>query len=80
MVITSAKFSQITTKERLKELIDAGTDVDDYRKVDGYATRDYDDVLGTKVGDMYYLIHVTKGTVSAQPCGSNIIIDGMFKN
>ncbi len=80
VVITSAKFSEITTKERLKELIDAGTDVDDYRKVDGFATRTYNDVLGTKVGDEYFLLNVTKGTVSTPTCGTNIVIDGMFKN
>ncbi len=83
VLLTSAQYGSITTKERLKEVIDAANGVDDYRGVSASADGTYNDVLGTKVGDNYFLINVRKGTVvvvgTAPNTRTDITIEGNFK-
>jgi hypothetical protein len=76
---TSEEWKTITTLEILKVAIDAVPDLPVYDNVSAAAGKTYDDVLATKVGENYYLINVTKGTVTTGTAGTTIVIDGNYK-
>lgn len=80
VVLTSADWTSITTQEALADAVDSGTGVAEYTGVSAQASGTYDDVLATKVGSDYFLIHVTSATVTAgQACGTSIEITGEYK-
>jgi len=80
VILTSADWTSITTKEALQTAVDNGTAATQYDGVSVVSSNTYDDVLGTKNGANYYLIHVTNGTVTTPPCGTQIEITGGYKN
>lgn len=74
-------WTTITTKEDLMAAIDATEDLGDdgYRGVSAEANGTYDDVLGVKFGEEYFLLHITNGTVEVDPItGTTITITGMY--
>lgn len=60
--LTSAQWTSITTKEALKDAVDAGTSIADYRGIELNKTASYDVVLGVNKGGTYYIIHITNFT------------------
>jgi hypothetical protein len=78
--LTSGEWSSITTDVELAAAVDGGTDIADYRGVSATANGTYDDVLGVAYNGDYFLIHVTKGTVTTGGSGTTITIDGEYKN
>ncbi|GEM_PF-3576934 len=81
--LTAADWSNIETKEQLKEAVDKGTDIDQYSGVSATeASKTYDDVLAVNVkGEgVYYLIHITNSTVDSDTSGTTITIKGESKN
>ncbi|MEZ4929495.1 MAG: hypothetical protein R2777_05735 [Chitinophagales bacterium] len=79
VVLSSSQWSSLTTQEDLQAAIDAGTGVAQYTGVSSQQNGTYDDVLGTKNGSNYYLIHVTSGQVSTSGSGTTITITGNYK-
>ncbi|HYG37091.1 MAG TPA: hypothetical protein VD908_00665 [Cytophagales bacterium] len=80
VVLAAADWTSITTKEALKAKVDAAADVTDYRGVSAEASGSYNDVIATKKGDVYYLINITKATVTTPSAGTTIVITGNSKN
>ncbi|MGB1248569.1 MAG: hypothetical protein ACPG4Z_06755 [Chitinophagales bacterium] len=77
--LSSADWTSLTTVEDLTAAIDAATAITTYEEVSATGDDTYDDVLGTKVGTEYYLIHVTSSTSTFS--GSTVItVDGEYKN
>lgn len=77
----STYWDGITTKEELMAAVDAMEDLGDdgYRGVSAEANDDYDDVLGVKLGEEYFILHITNGTVEVDPVtGTTITITGMY--
>lgn len=80
VILSASDWSSITTQEDLVDAVDNGTGVTEYDGVSVTASGTYDDVLATKNGSNYYMLHVTSATVTAgQPCGTNIEITGEYK-
>jgi hypothetical protein len=75
----ASKFVKLTTapatKSALKTAVDNGTDIEQLKEfnVDA-ATTNYDVYLATKVGEEYFLIHVTKGEVTSSSAGTTITL------
>lgn len=76
--LTADDWTKIETKEQLKEAVDKGTDIAQYDGISATASKTYDEVLAVNVkGEgVYYLIHITKGTVDANASGTTITISG----
>jgi len=73
-------WDKVTTDVELDALFSDGGAaqvIRDYRGVSAWASHEYDDVIATYYEGFYYLIHVTKGTVSTK--GTNITIEGEWK-
>ncbi|MEX0811516.1 MAG: hypothetical protein WD048_04805 [Chitinophagales bacterium] len=79
VILTAAEWTSITTQEGLADAVDNGTGVTQYSDVSSQASASYDDVLATKNGSNYYLIHVTNGVVTTPACGTKIVITGEYK-
>ncbi len=80
VILTTAQWTSITTQEGLASVVDAGTAATSYDAVDitGTTGNDiYDDVIATKVGTSYYMLHVTDFNV---PSGVDRRIGGDYKN
>ncbi len=77
--LTSAQWTSITTQEDLATAVDAGTDMATWKEVDATANATYDVVLATKVGDEYYMMHVTNAT-SVFTTSTTVTITGESKN
>ena len=78
--VPSEKWDEITTESELDALFSEGgiaQPIKDYRGVSAWASHEYDDVIATYYEGFYYLIHITKGTVSTK--GTNITIEGEWK-
>ena len=67
----------ITDKAALFSDGGAAEPIRDYRGVSAWASHEYNDVIATCYDGFYYLIHITKGTVTTK--GTNIVIDGEVK-
>lgn len=83
VILSSGEWSSITTVEGLMSAVDNGTDVVDYRGVDVVqASSTYDDVIATKKGSDYYILHITSSTVvdKTSTCGYEVTINGEYKN
>jgi hypothetical protein len=79
--LTPAQWTSITNKEALKTAIDAATNIDKWEKVSATdASKTYDLALGTIKDNKYFLIHVTKSTVTVTDVGSTISITGHYKD
>jgi len=73
-------WTSITSVEALTAAVDAAEDMERWEKISVQASASYDLTLGTKVGDSYFLIHITNATVSAdQTIGTTITIVGEYK-
>lgn len=84
VVLSASDWTSITTQEDLVDAVDNGTGVTQYDGVSVTADDTYDDVLATKNGSNYYLIHVTAADVTANAtCGSStatkVEITGEYK-
>ena len=79
VILTSAQWTSIETKEDLAAAVEAGSDVDVYDNVSTDASATYDDVIATKVGSEYFIIHVTKATVTSDNSGTTVTITGESK-
>ncbi len=77
--LPSSSWTSITTDVALAAAVDAGTDMVDYRGVSSAANGTYDDVLGVLHNGVYYILHITKGTVTTGGSGTTITIDGESK-
>jgi len=80
---TADQWSKIETKEQLKEAVDKGTDITEYREVSVTdPSKTYDHVLAVDVkGEgVYYLIHVTSSKVVSETSGTTITINGQYKD
>ncbi len=80
VILTAADWTNITTKEDLAAAVEAGTDADVYDGVSTTASGTYDDVIATKVGNEYFLIHITSGDVQTGNAGTTVTITGQSKN
>ena len=80
VILSSADWTNITTKEALAAAVDNATGVEVYANVSAESDDNYDDVIATKVGTEYFLIHVTKGMVNSDQSGTTIEIQGESKN
>lgn len=81
VILSAAEWTSITTVEELMSAVTNGTGVDDYRGVSVTASGTYNDVLATRKGSEYYLLHVTSATVLVgQTCGTQITVMGESKN
>ncbi|GAB4332879.1 MAG: hypothetical protein OHK0038_08790 [Flammeovirgaceae bacterium] len=80
--LAATDYAAITTKEALKAKVDAGTDITgEYKKVKTDATADYNLVIATKKGDVYYILNIKKATVSTcDGGGTTISITGVSKS
>ncbi|MDH6356827.1 hypothetical protein [Parabacteroides sp. PF5-9] len=81
--LSAEDWSEIETKEQLKDAVDNGTDIEQYSGVSAIdASKTYDEVLAVDVkGEgVYYLIHITKSTVALELSGTTITITGESKN
>ncbi len=79
--LSAADWKGITTKEALKEAIDKASDMTSYTGINADKGQDYDIVLGTINKDVYYILHVTKTTLSTDTTiGTTIEIIGEYKN
>lgn len=79
VVLSASQWTTITTQEDLMDAVDNGTGVADYRGVSATANGSYDDVLATKNGSNYYLLHVTSSSVTSSAAGTTITINGEYK-
>lgn len=78
--VPSEKWDEITTEEELDALFSDGgaaSPIKDYRGVSAWSSHTYDDVIATWYDGYYYLIHITKATVTNK--GTNIVIEGEWK-
>lgn len=76
----SEAWTAITNQELLIAAIDAAADMDAYHEVSAEANKTYNDVIGTIVDGVYYMIHVTEGKVVAGgDAGTTITITGQYK-
>lgn len=80
VVLSASEWTSITTQEDLQLAVDNGTGVADYRGVSATANQTHDDVLATKNGNDYYLLHVTSSTVTSNTAGTTITINGQYKD
>ncbi len=76
VILNSNDWTDITTVEDLTTAIENGNDVNVYDNVSAEASANYDDVLGVKVGGIYYILHVTHGNVTTSSAGTTITITG----
>ena len=79
-IIPSEKWSEVVTESDLEALFSDGgvaNQTNKYMGVSAWASHTYDDVIGTFYGGYYYLIHITKATVTSK--GTNITIEGEYK-
>ncbi len=80
VMLSAGQWTSLTTDVELAAAITAGTDMTEYTGVSVTANNTYDDVLGVLNNGVYYLLHVTKGTVTTGGSGTTITIDGEYKN
>ena len=80
VIFTSNEWANITSKEALAAAVENGTDVSVYDNVSTSASADYDDVIATKVGSEYFIIHITKAIVTSDQSGTTVEIQGESKN
>ena len=74
------KWDEITTETELDALFSDGGGAEvikDYRGVSAWTSHTYNDVIATYYEGFYYLIHITKATVSTK--GTNIVIESEWK-
>jgi len=79
--LTTEDWANITTKEDLMAAVEAADDLGDegYRGVSAEADGTYDDVIATKFGEEYFIMHITEGTVDVDPvAGTTITINGQY--
>lgn len=62
--LTSKDWTNITTKEALKEAVDKAADMEKCEDISVEKNATYDIVLATKKGNTYYLIHLTKAELT----------------
>jgi len=76
------QWNKMETKDQLKEAVDKGTDIVEYKEVSSTQGKTYDHVLAVNVkGEgVYYLIHVTNGKVVSETSGTTITINGQYKD
>lgn len=75
----SVNFGDVDSRAQIQTLVDGGTDIDDYRGISVTQSSTYDEVIGTKVGNDYYLLNITNADVSSESCGTRVIITGVAK-
>ncbi len=72
-------YASITTKEDLGATVEASAVITEYTGVSTAASGTYNDVLGVRHNGEYFILNVTKSTVTSSTAGTNIIIEGLFK-
>lgn len=81
VILTSAEWTSIETKEDLSVAVDAATGVTSYTGVSVQApSQTYDDVIATSVGGEYYILRVESSTASSSAAGTTITVNGNYKN
>lgn len=78
--VPAEKWDEITTETELDALFSDGgaaEAIKDYRGVSAWSSHTYNDVIATYYDGFYYLIHITKATVTNK--GTNIVIEGEWK-
>lgn len=79
--LDAAAWTDITSVEDLEDAVESASVLTDgYRGVSTNASATYDDVLGVRYNDVYYMIHVTQANVSSSSAGTDITISGQYKN
>jgi len=80
--LTTANWTGITTKEDLAAAIDGAASISQYTNVSVTSNQLYTDVLGVKTaGGVYYMINVTKSTVTSDAIkGTTITVTGQTKS
>ena len=79
--LKSSDWTGITTHNALRDAIEAGTDMNEFAGVSAEKTSDYDIVLGIQDGEAYYMLHITKATVTkiSEAAGTKIVINGDYR-
>lgn len=81
VILSSSDWTAIDTKEGLAAAVDAATGVTSYTGVSATApSQTYNDVIATSVNGEYYILSVESSTAVSQACGTNITVNGNYKN
>jgi hypothetical protein len=76
--LTAAEWTSITTKEDLMAAVEAATGIEEYTGVSVDASGTYDDVLATKYGEDYFIMHIEAATVTVVTEGTKVSITGKY--
>jgi len=79
VILESGDFESITTVEALQSAIENGTGVTEYTGVRTDRSLAYDDVIGVKNGDDYFLINITNAAFSTFAGSVTATIIGQFR-
>lgn len=78
--LAASDWTSITTKESLKAAVDKATDMNSYRGINADKGQDYDVTLGVLNADVYYILHITRSTVTSNATtGTTIEIFGEYR-
>ena len=77
--LKSSDWNNIKTHNALRDAIEAAADMDEFKGVSADASKTYDIVLGVQDGEAYYMLHITKATVTSASAGTTIVINGDYR-
>jgi len=77
--LTKEEWTTITTVEDLKEAIEAGTDLTDYRGISTTTPGNYEEVIATEFNGEYFIINLSNTTIETGTNGTTVKIFGQAK-
>lgn len=78
--LQASEWTSITTQEGLKTAVEVASVITEYDGVSSTApNKTYNDVLGVRYNDEYYMIRISNSTVTTGGSGTTITITGLYK-